>query len=160
MKNNILKTATFIAAITVIYSCNKSKMYINRLDDGDWNITELSVDGTNEAELPHWKINECNAYKEACIGEWKNSKEHTAKFAWQFRDRGKYFEISNQSTLEEATNGLTGNDFFAAKKNLEQCQNFTGVYEVVEHKKKSMEFKSTAAIGFSGKTVLIKIEKK
>ena len=41
-----------------------------------------------------------------------------------------------------------------------QCQNFSGVYSVKEHKKKSMSFESNSTIGFSGKKVVIKIEKK
>ena len=40
-----------------------------------------------------------------------------------------------------------------------QCQNFSGVYDVIEHKKKSMKFESTTTLGFSGKKVVITIEK-
>ena len=42
----------------------------------------------------------------------------------------------------------------------EQCYNFSGVYEVVSAKKKAMEFSSTATLGHTGSTVVIKIEKK
>jgi len=148
-----------IAAPLIYASCNKTKINTNRLDGGEWKITELSVDGVNEAEFPHWNISECDAYDETCMGEWINHHGNIVKFAWQFRDKGKTFEISNQSTFEEATAGLTGHDYLEAEENLEQCQNFSGVYGVVKRKKTSMEFKTSSSIGFPGKLVVIKIEK-
>ncbi len=159
MKKIILLASVILTVALVFTACNKTKIYANRLDGGDWKVTELSVDGTNEAELPKWTIGDCDAYKESCTGDWKNDHNHTAKFAWQFREKGKKFEISNQSKVEDVTAGLTGDMFFHAEELADQCVNFSGTYEVVEHKRKMMEFKSTTTIGFSGKTVIIKIEK-
>lgn len=160
MKKTILFISASIILSIAFIACNKTKMYTNRLDGGDWKVTELSVDGTNEAELPEWTIGECDAYKEACKGDWKNDHGHKANFIWQFREKGKKFEISNQSKVEDVTAGLIGDMFFHAEELADQCVNFSGTYEVVEHKKKMMEFKSTTTIGFPGKTVVIKIEKK
>jgi len=159
MKNNIMKTLILFVAIITFFACNKTKLYTNRLDGGEWSVTSLTVDGTNQDELPHWNINECDAYDETCIAEWKDHHSNIAKFAWQFRDKGKAFEISNQTSFEEATEGLSGHDFFAAEENLDQCQSFSGVYEVVTHKKKEMEFKSNSTVGYPEQTVIIKIVK-
>ena len=150
MKKIILLASTILIVALVFTACNKTKMYENRLDGGEWNVTELSVDGVNETELPHWNIGDCDAYKESCTGEWKNHEGGTGKFVWQFREKGGKFEISNQSEL-------TGDH--AQDEVVLQCQNFSGVYDVIEHEKKSMKFESTTTLGFSGKKVVITIEK-
>ena len=75
MKKIILLASTILIVALVFTACNKTKMYENRLDGGEWNVTELSVDGVNETELPHWNIGDCDAYKESCTGEWKNHEE-------------------------------------------------------------------------------------
>ena len=157
----ILLLASVILTVTLVFAaCNKTKTYANRLDGGEWKVTELSVDGVNEAELPSWDVEECDGYKETCKGAWKDDHGHHIHFAWQFRDKGKTFEISNQTTAEEATEGQIGEGFQQAEELCFQCQNFSGVYSVKEHKKKSMSFESNSTIGFSGKKVVIKIEKK
>ncbi|MSP69389.1 MAG: hypothetical protein EXR20_03880 [Bacteroidetes bacterium] len=150
MKKIILLASTIFIVAFVFTACNKTKMYANRLDGGDWKVTELSVDGTNETELPNWTIGDCDAYKGSCTGEWKNNEGGNGKFVWQFREKGKKFEISNQSEL-------TGDH--AQDEVVLQCQNFSGVYDVIEHKRKSMKFECSATLGFAGKKVVIKIEK-
>lgn len=151
MKKIILLASVTLIVALAFTACNKTKLYANQLDGGEWYVTELSVEGINEAELPHWNIGDCDAYKESCTGEWKNDEGGNGKFAWQFREKGKKFEISNQSEL-------TGDH--AQDEVVLQCQNFSGVYDVIEHKKKSMKFESTTTLGFSGKKVVITIEKK
>jgi len=151
MKKIILLVTSTVLTVAILFTaCNKTKMYANRLDGGEWHITELSVDGVTEAELPHWQIGECDAYKESCTGDWENHEGGKGKFAWQFREKGNKFEISNQSEL-------TGEH--KQDEAILQCQNFSGVYEVKEHKKKSMTFETSSAVGFSGKKVVMKIEK-
>lgn len=152
-KNKLLFLSAIMIAFT-FFACNKSKKYSNRLmKAGDWHVTELSVDGVNEAELPEWHIEDCDIYEESCYGEWENAEGGHAEFIWQFRDKGETFEISRQ----EAEDGHTHDH--ASEEAVAQCLNFSGVYEVVSHKKDQMEFKSTTAYGFNGKTVIIKIEK-
>lgn len=56
MKKIILLASVTLIVALVFTACNKTKMYANRLDGGEWKVTELSVDGVNEAELPHWNI--------------------------------------------------------------------------------------------------------
>jgi len=156
------KLVALVLAVAFLFTaCNKTKKIANRLDDGEWKITELSVDGTNENELPTWKIVDCDGYKKSCTGEWKNDEGGNANFVWQFREKGKVFEISNQSDLhgDHAGEEHAGEEH-AQEEAVLQCQNFSGIYEVLEHKRKTMKFKSTKTVGFSEKTVLITIEKK
>lgn len=152
MRTNI-KTAILVLSVAFLAAaCNKSKTYSNRLiKSGEWTVTELSVDGTNESELPNWHIEECDIYAESCHGEWENAEGGHAEFIWQFRDKGKTFEISRQ----EGSHSHSHADEEAAA----QCYAFSGIYDVIKHKKKSMEFATTTAQGHSGKTVVIKIEK-
>jgi len=146
-----ISVIAFAMSIAVINtSCNKTKTNSKRLDGGEWNVTELSVDGVNEAELPHLKFSECDAYDETCTGDWTSHEGGKGNFAWQFREKGETFEISNQSEL-------SGDH--ATDEAILQCQNFSGVYEVMERTKKNMEFKTTKALGFVGQSVIIKMEK-
>lgn len=150
MKKIIMLSRLALVAALVIMSCNKTKISAKRLDGGEWHVKELSVDGVNEAELPEWNIGECDGYKESCLGDWVNHEGGKSKFVWQFREKAEKFEISNQSEL-------SGDH--ATDEAVLQCQSFSGTYDVISRKKKEMEFKTTSAIGFTGKTVIIKIEK-
>jgi len=152
-------TNTLILAIAVGFAaCNKSKINSKRfMKAGEWKVTELSVDGTNEDELPHWHVEDCDIYKESCEAHWENEEGGEAHFVWQYRDKGKTYEISYQK--EEDSGGHSHSHDHATEEAEAQAYNFSGVYEVVSAKKKSMEFKSTSTLGFSGQTVVIKIEK-
>jgi hypothetical protein len=140
----------FVAAASIAVACNKTKTYSNRLDGGVWKVTELSVDGVNQSELPDWNINECDIYGESCTGEWQNAEGGHGEFVWQFRDKGKTFEISNQSDHTHS---------HADEEAQAQCSDFSGVYTVEESGKKKMKFSSTVTIGYPGSTAVITIEK-
>ncbi len=153
-----LYTVTLVFAVVFMTACNKTKTYSKRLmKAGEWKVTELSVNGTNEAELPSWDINDCDIYDEPCLGDWENEEGGHSEFIWQFRDKGKTFEISRQAEEEE---GHEHEHDHAEEEAAAQCYAFSGTYEVEEHKKDKMEFKSTSTLGHSGQTVVIKIEKK
>lgn len=148
MKTKLITITTSI--VLAISACSKTKVSTNKIGGEEWHVTELSVDGVNEDELPHLMFNDCNAYEESCTGQWKNHEGGKSNFAWQFRNKGKTFEISNQSEL-------TGDH--AQDEAVLQCQNFSGVYEVIERKKESMELKSKTTLAYSNQTVVIKLEK-
>ena len=167
------KILLIISIALVAFACNKTKVNSNRLmSAGEWEVTELSVDGTNEDELPHWHIDDCEIYGEkSCFGEWKNEEGGETHFIWQFRDKGKVFEISRQEGMEEEEDHADDGDDHdhdhdhgthdhATEEAIEQCYNFSGVYDVVSSKKDEMGFTSTSAVGFAGETVKIKIKKK
>ena len=65
------------------------------------------------------------------------------KFAWQFRDKGTTFEISNQSEGDDAL----------------QCSQLSGIYTVENESKTEYEISSSATIGYNGKKVIIKMKK-
>ena len=152
-----LKIISLSMAILIGFAaCNKTKVNSKRLmKAGEWNVTELSVDGTNEAELPSWEIEDCDIYAQSCMAEWMNEEGGHAEFVWQFREKGKTFEISYQADEDHAH----AHDH-AAEEAAAQAYAFSGVYEVVESKSKEMQFQTAAALGHDGKAVVIKIEKK
>ena len=157
MKTNISISTLVLAVMLMTAACKKSKTYSQRLiKAGEWKLTELSVDGINETELPGWHIEECDIYAESCHGEWENEEGGHAEFIWQFRDKGETFEISRQ----EGEDGHGHSHGHADEEAAAQCYAFSGVYDVVANKKKSMEFKSTTTTGHAGSTIVIKIEKK
>ena len=79
--------AVFSIAVLVA-SCNKTKSTSKRLmKAGEWNVTELSVDGVNQEELPHWVIGDCDIYEESCIGSWQNDEGGATDFVWQVQTR-------------------------------------------------------------------------
>ena len=122
---------------------------------GDWTVTELSVDGTNEAELPSWEVEDCDIYDETCEAHWVNDEGGEAIFAWQFRDDGDTFELSRQA--EEGHNHAHNH---AEEEAISQCYNFSGIYSVSNLEKTTMTFKSSATVGYMGQEVVISISKK
>lgn len=146
----------FIAVLAIgITSCNKTKKVSNRfIKPGEWTVTEMSVDGTNEDELPKWEIDDCDIYGSSCMGHWENDEGGHADFVWQFRDKGETFEISYQAEEEAGHTHDHADEEVAA-----QAYSFSGVYTVETSKKDEMTFTTTAAVGFPGQTVKIKIEK-
>lgn len=158
MKRHIKVLLMILPVVAILLSCNKTKINSDRLiDGGEWKVTELTVDGVSEAELPEWEIKTCDIYAESCEGEWKNEEGGHAEFIWQFRNKGKSFEISRQAE----TGGEAGHTHnHAEEEAIAQCYAFSGVYDVDKRKKTSMSFTTNAALGHAGKQVVIKIEKK
>lgn len=141
----------------ILASCNKTNKVSNQfIDAGEWNATTLSVDGTQEDELPILEIMACEIYDEVCMGEWKNEEGGHAVIAWQFRDKGETFEISSQGAEEE---GEGHEHDHAEEEALAQSYAFSGVYTVTSSDKDVMEFSSTATLGHPGQTVVLRIEK-
>lgn len=146
----IVTAALFMIAVS---SCNKTKVNSERfIKTGDWKVTELSINGVNEEELPTWEIDDCDVYDESCFGEWKNDEGGHAEFVWQFREKANAFEISHQDSGEHEHE-------HADEEAAEQAYSFSGVYEVVEKSKKTMKFQSMSTIGNNGSSVKITIEK-
>ena len=144
--------AVFSIAVLVT-SCNKTKSTSKRfMKAGEWNVTELSVDGVNQEELPHWVIDDCDIYEESCIGSWQNDEGGATDFVWQVTNEGGSFIISRQGPDE----GLEHADEEMAT----QCFEFSGTYDIAENKKTMMKFTSTTLDAFSGQSAIITIEKK
>lgn len=154
MKKNKLIGVFALVIMLVITSCDKNKQTSARLDGNTWMVTTLTVDGAPEAHPPLLTFEDCDIYAGAsCKGDWTHDSNH-AHFIWQFREKAKKFEISNQSSIEDTHGG--GHE---AEENIIQCQNFSGVYDVKVRKKDVMEFTTTNAVGFPGQTVVMKLEK-
>lgn len=145
----------FGMASLALAACNKTKSNSNRLmKAGTWEVTELTVDGTAQTILPDLIIEDCDIYDETCYGEWEGGGGH-AYFAWQFRDKGKIFEISRQEMPDDH-----GHSHGAAGLAIEQqCYEFSGVYQVDESSSTSFSFSSSSTTGFPGKKVVMKIAK-
>ncbi len=151
---NYSKLIIAVFAIAVVFtSCNKTKTTSNRfMKAGEWNVTELSVDGVNQEELPHWIIGDCDIYAESCIGSWENHEGGATDFVWQVTDNGDSFVISRQGPVE----GLEHADEEMAT----QCFAFSGKYDIIESGKNSMKLMSTATEAFTGQSAVIVLEKK
>lgn len=151
-KYSKLLIAVFTIAL-LFASCNKTKSTSKRfIKAGEWNLTELSVDGVNQEELPHWIIGDCDIYAESCVGSWKNDEGGATDFVWQVTNNGDSFVISRQGPNE----GLEHADEEMAT----QCFEFSGAYDIIENGKTSMKLMSTTTEGFSGQSAVIMLEKK
>lgn len=158
MKKSLLFLSVAAAAVMLVAACSKTNRSTKRLiKAGEWTVTELSVDGANEAELPKWEISDCDPYEAVCIGKWENDEGGHADFAWQFNNNGDTFVVSHQA--EEHEEGEHEHDH-AAEEAAEQAYNFSGTYTVDESSKTKMKFTTTTATGFPGQSVVIVIEKK
>lgn len=151
MKNLLIVLSIMVGIIGT--SCNKTKKYSNRLDGEIWTVTALAIDGKSVEELPTFEFDECDIYEELCKAKWGNEEGGHSHFIWQFREKGKKFEISNQSSLADSHGS------HADEEAILQCANFSGVYDVTKHTRKEMELKSTSTIGFKGNEVVLKMKK-
>jgi hypothetical protein len=153
MKKTLILLA--LVSIGILTACNKTKQSSSRLmKGGRWEVTELTVDGTAQTVLPDLIIEDCDIYDETCYGEWEGGGGH-AYFAWQFRDKGKVFELSRQNMPED-----DGHSHGAAGLAMEQqCYDFSGVYQVEESSSTAFTFTSSSTAGFSGKKVVMKLAK-
>jgi hypothetical protein len=150
---NILKTAVilflFIGLITTITSCNKTKQYSSLLSGETWKVTAITVDGTPYDILPTLSFNACDIYDEICMAEATTGAPRVANFAWQIRDKGTTFELSDQT--REVDNDNQDAVTFTSS--------FSGVFSITEATKSKMIFNSTATIRYPNKVVIITIEK-
>jgi hypothetical protein len=108
------------------------------------------VDGVNQPQLPVIKFSECEIYKESCKGLWYLGETGHGGIIWQIRDKGKTLEISNQADHTHSIEDV---------KAAEQCIAFSGVYKIIKSKRKSMECETSTAYGYSGKKVVLKMER-
>lgn len=155
MKKSIVLFSFVAMAAIMLSACSKTNKANKRfIKAGEWTVTELSVDGVSEDELPVWEISDCDPYEAVCIGHWENEEGGHAEFAWQFNNKGESFVVSHQA--EEGEHEHDHADEEAA----EQAYNFSGTYSVTESGKTKMSFTSTETVGFPGQTAVIVIEKK
>lgn len=143
MKNLLLLSLISIIAL----SCNKNKKFSKRLSGESWSINEITIDGDKQEDLATLTFNECDIYKDNCFASWEVDGDK-ANFVWQFRDKAKVFEISNQSELSD--------DLELA---IRQCINYSGIYNVTNDSKTSLTIKSSSTIGYENEEVIIKIQK-
>lgn len=137
----------------MLAGCDKDKKVSKRLSGEEWKVTELTLDGIAQTDLPVLKFEECDIYNELCIGEWTNEAGGRSFFIWQFRNKATSFEISNQSTLATA-GGVEANE-----EAIIQCSDYSGIYEVKESRKTRMKFEAVSTVGSGGKRVTMTIEK-
>lgn len=140
-----------ICSLIASLSCNKSKRYSKRMDGNKWEVIELTVNGTAQSDQPDLLFKECDIYKESCEGSWIMPNDGRAQFAWQFRDKGKILEISNQTDHIHSYEDL---------KASEACIAYSGIYEVKKSKMKELTIESTQTNGYKGMTVKIILKKK
>lgn len=155
MKKLVSMLSLIAFAAIFLSACSKTNKASKRLiKAGEWTVTECSVDGVNEDELPKWEISNCDPYEAVCIGKWENEESGHADFAWQFNNDGDSFVISHQA--EEGEHEHNHADEEAA----EQAYHFSGTYSVTESSKTKMSFTSTQTVGYPGQTAVIVIEKR
>jgi hypothetical protein len=142
---------TLILFVFVAFACSKDKSYSKKLMKGEvWTVEHLTVDGENYGILGSWQITQdVNIYESVPTANWHNSTD-TSAFQWQFRNKGKTFELSASDTCcITALNPIDLQNFF-----------LSGEYQVQKHMKKYMEFTSSNTLGFTGQVVEIHIRRK
>ena len=137
---------SIILLFTTIVSCNKNKQSSKKLQGTTWKFTSVKIDGVSDSSLATLKFNEGNIYNEVITGIWMNqlmTQSEDVIFAWQFRDRGKTFELSNQSNGDDAL----------------QCSELRGIYATDELTETKMRIISTSTLGYINKKVEIELVK-
>lgn len=143
-----MKKVLLISLVVFITtSCNKTKTSSKSLQSTTWKFTSLTIDQVSDSSLATLSFEDGDIYNEVLLGYWYNTDTSTAKevsFAWQFRDKGKTFEISNQSEGDEAL----------------LCSQLSGIYQVNKLENGTFSIQSTSTIGYPNKLVKIELAKK
>ena len=151
MKNNKLYPFVLLMLTVAIISgaCNKTKQHSKWLTGETWKVNELSIDGTPFDILPTLSFDDCDIYDEICFGTLQVEDAGVANFAWQVREKGSIFELSDQTENADESN----------EESVSFSSSFSGVYQVNDADKKSMELESQTCKRYPGKTVIIKLTK-
>ncbi|RYM35506.1 hypothetical protein ERX46_00525 [Brumimicrobium glaciale] len=146
-------TILLLATAFIFAACDKNNRASKKLmKAGTWEVVELSVDGQNITPLPTWQVNDCDIYETLCTATWTLEGKQS-QFYWQFNEKAELFTISRIVAPEDCE------DFYTEEVE-QQTFKFSGDYEVVERKRKSMTFESSKTLGFEGEKVVIRVEKK
>jgi hypothetical protein len=140
--------------LITLFACSKDKFYSKRLMKGEtWTVQSITINDTLSEISGEWEITQgVNIYDSVPQAYWKQNA-YDAIFQWQFHEKAKKFYINYQVLCEECEpNTLDTLDYFANA--------LSGEYDVLQRKRKSMEFESSTTLGFSGKTVRIELTKK
>jgi hypothetical protein len=125
-----------LLAIT-ISACNKDKYYSKRLMKGEtWTVQSIKINDTLSDISGAWEITQgVNIYDSVPQAFWKQSS-NDAIFQWQFHEKAKKFYINYQVLCQECEpNTLDTLDNFANA--------LSGEYDVLQRKRKIMEFERT-----------------
>lgn len=134
-------------ALVALVACDKNKKLSKRLSGETWKMSTFTVGEAAKQDLAEINFDDCDIYDESCTATWILD-DQSANFIWQFREKGKVFEISNQSSLSA--------DLEPA---ILQCMNLSGIYDVTDSEKTSMTISSNATFGYGGQLVEIKLSK-
>ncbi|CAG5086961.1 hypothetical protein CRYO30217_03351 [Parvicella tangerina] len=142
--------------VSLLSSCNKEERYSKRwmqkeVMSGEWQVSEITVDGVSETVIPTLRIDDCDIYADTCTGQWITG-DNSADFIWQFQDKGKEFVLYRRD-------GADCCDFITDISEI-QCYNYSGNYEVIKAKKKEMSFESNTTVGYEGSTVKLVLTRK
>lgn len=144
------------AIILIAGACNKVKRSTHKLE-GTWKAEVFTINGAAETELPSFSFDDCDAYDEVCEGELFNDEDGHADFAWQFREKGKVFEYSNQASMDGHSHAA--GTAHAEEEAVMLSQELSGIYEVIEQDKKHFKIKSSSTLGYNGQEVVIELHK-
>ncbi len=153
----IMKQKQILALGLIIISlmaCNKEKNYSKKLIKGEvWNVKNITVNDSSLNVFGQWSvIQDVDIYDNVPQVLWLEGDGNTY-FNWQFQNKGENFQLSYvHKCFECDSSSLSAIDYV--------CYDLTGNYTVEEHKRKQMKFTSNQTIKYSGKTVVIDIEKK
>jgi len=138
-----------------LFSCNKEKRFSKRLIKGDtWSIANISINGsTLNTDSYTWFVEGDDIYAHVPLIRWFANDGSETYFEWQFQDKGNSWVLNFflDSTKCEGTS-INDIDYLANA--------ISGKYEVIEHKRKEMLFKSSETRNYASQEVEIKIIKK
>jgi hypothetical protein len=151
MKNNNIYSIAILMLSFLMFNtaCNKTKQHSNWLTGETWKVTEVSIDEAPFDILPILSFNDCNIYDEICFGTIQAEGAGYANFAWQVREKGTIFELSDQTENVDENN----------EEAVSFSSSFSGIFNVNDADKNSMVLESQNCKRYPGKKVLIKLAK-
>lgn len=142
--------AIAVLLISILFAaCNKTKQHSKWLTGETWHVNEITIDGNNFGILPKLSFDDCDIYDEICFGTLQFEDAGVANFAWQVRQKGSIFELSDQTQTVDESNEAA----------VSFSSSFSGIFNINAINKKSMELESKNCKRYAGKTVIIKLKR-
>jgi hypothetical protein len=145
------KLGIILLLFILVASCNKDKSRSKKLMKGDvWLVESINIDGEAQGftgNFATWTIEkDVDIYNQVPSALW-DANGQEIEFNWQFRNKGKIFEIApNDSTCDGTFPELELFGYYIA-----------GEYKVEKQSRKEMTFTSTETSGYPGELVQVKI---
>jgi hypothetical protein len=144
------KYIIILLLVSLLFACNKTKK-INKkfIEAGEWKV-RMEIDGVLDTVSAFWIIDKTQLEQDTAQALWFQANNNEVEFKFQFNNKGEdfylYYQHQNYENSIVPTSAIN-------------CYNYSGKYSVQAHSKTFIQIESYDTKQYSGKQVVIKMNK-